>query len=139
MYQVNAPRVIHETLDGETIVIDTQAGFYYTAAGHASVIWLALVAGQAPQKIVDAYTAAGLIAQSEIHKFIKDLLDAELIVVAAGDHVISSVFSIPAIAGMDAPDLQFKCHSDLHELIEMDPIHEVDMSRGWPVQNKAEA
>jgi len=135
MYQVNSPRVVHETLDGETIIIDTQTGFYYTIASHASVIWSALVAGQRPQQIKDQYAAAGLIAPSAIHQFIEDLADAALIVAATTD-TSTSAFSIPSITDIAAPHLQLKRHADLQELIEMDPIHEVDVALGWPTQSK---
>ena len=135
MYQVNSPRVVHETLDGETIIIDTQTGFYYTIVGHASVIWSALVAGQQPQQITDQYAAAGLIAPSAIHQFIEDLADAALIV-AANIDTSTSAFVIPSITDIAASHLQLKRHADLQELIEIDPIHEVDVALGWPTQSK---
>ena len=38
-YRVNAPAVVDETIDGETVIIHLESGRYYSAAGVGSVIW----------------------------------------------------------------------------------------------------
>lgn len=135
MYQVNSPRVVHETLDGETIIIDTQTGLYFTVAGHASLIWSALATGHSPKQIAKAYQQASLINPSVIDSYVEELVGMRLIIAAAANHSEPD-FSLPPIAEFDVSSLQIKRHEDLQELIELDPIHEVDTELGWPIQSK---
>jgi hypothetical protein len=44
-YVINAPRIVHETIDDETIVIDFDSGTYYSARQVANRIWLWVAAG----------------------------------------------------------------------------------------------
>jgi len=122
MYQVNAPRVVHETLDGETVIIDTVTGLYYTAAGNAALLWQALAAGADP-----ATLAAGFDT-SAIEAFRDDLVASELIVPRAGGSVAMALPQLDAAL----PPPALTRHADLQELIELDPIHEVDTAQGWP-------
>ncbi|MBV2235045.1 MAG: PqqD family protein [Sterolibacterium sp.] len=141
MYQANSPRIAHETLDGETIIIDTQTGFYYTLDDHAVVVWQALVDGIAPERIADAYVQAGLFQPDAVRSFIDQLLKAELLVEAGNGSAASSgggTFSLPALSGNGAGTLVLKTHSDLQELIELDPIHEVDPTQGWPMKSSSD-
>lgn len=135
MYQVNSPRVVHETLDGETIIIDTQTGIYFTVAGHASVIWSALATGHSPKQIAKAYKDTSLINSSVIDSYVAELVGMGLLVAAASNHSDPEFF-LPPVAEFDVPGLQLKRHEDLQELIELDPIHEVDAELGWPIQSK---
>lgn len=134
MYQVNAPRIVHETLDGETIVIDTQTGLYFTVAGHGAAIWSALAAGTPPAVITAAYEAAGLLEPAAVESFVNQLVAAELLV-PAGAAGQDAEFVIPQLDNADVPVPELKTHADLQELIELDPIHEVDAAQGWPMQN----
>lgn len=123
MYQVNAPRVVHETLDGETVIIDTVTGLYYTAAGNAALLWQALAAGADPAGL----TATGCDAGA-IEAFRDDLVASELLVPRAG----GSVAMAPPELDAALPPPALTRHADLQELIELDPIHEVDTAQGWP-------
>lgn len=135
MYQVNSPRVVHETLDGETIIIDTQTGLYYTVDGHASAVWGALAGGVAGGHIARVYEAAGLALASAVQPFEAELVAAELLR-PAPDAAAPSAFTVPDMPGGDL-GLELKRHADMQELIELDPIHEVDPGQGWPMRNQA--
>lgn len=41
-YRVNMPRIAHETLDDETIVIDFEQGTYYSLSDVANWVWFLL-------------------------------------------------------------------------------------------------
>ena len=47
------PQIMHETIDGETIVIDLSTGTYYSLRGSGSAIWNAAAAGASHVGIVD--------------------------------------------------------------------------------------
>ena len=38
-YSLDPKRVVHETIDGESIVIDLASGNYHSLAGSGSAIW----------------------------------------------------------------------------------------------------
>lgn len=78
-----SPQVMHETVDGETIIIDLSSGTYYSLRGSAPEIWDALAQGAGSAAIVtaleDVYTAepgsieasvAGLVRQLESERLI---------------------------------------------------------------------
>lgn len=137
MYQANSPRVTHETLAGETIIIDTRTGYYYTGDGLTSVVWVALADGVSPDDIVATCEQAGVAHAADIRDFIQHLLATDLLVPAR--HAAGKVdFDASALASTTKRTLAFKVHTDLQELIELDPIHEVDPTQGWPVQNPQE-
>lgn len=136
MYQVNSPRIVHETLDGETVIIDTLTGLYYSITGHATVIWLALTRGAEPECVVCAYADAGLFEKDQVECFIRALVEAELITPNIAAHQ-SLLFSLPEGQGIVPAPLKLERYADLQELIELDPIHEVDVSQGWPIQAKS--
>ena len=127
MYQVNAPRVVHETLEGETVVIDTVTGLYYTAAGNAAQLWQALAEGADPAVLATACAEAGC-DKGAFEAFCDDLVASGLLVGRAGGSV---TVALPALDAALAPPALTR-HDDLQELIELDPIHEVDVAQGWP-------
>ena len=50
-FELDRRRVVHETIDGEVILIHMETGFYYSLEGPGSEIWDALVAGCGPDEI----------------------------------------------------------------------------------------
>ena len=133
-FKVNAPRVVHETLDDETIVIDTQSGFYYTARGAASAIWKAISEGQSPELIRAAYQRKGRqLPQAVLDGYVQQLSNANLII-PAETLTSGSAWNAPVHGSDQIETLDFECHEDMQGLIELDPIHEIDASQGWPFQ-----
>lgn len=132
MYQVNAPRVVHETLDGETIIIDTQTGLYYTVDGHASAIWNALADGIADKQVISTYEELAPELAGQVSGFVADLVNASLL--RLSDEAASPrPFALPPL-GSNTAAILLKRHADMQELIELDPIHEVDPAEGWPAR-----
>ena len=48
-YAIN-PQVIHETIDGETIIIDLTTGIYFSLQGTAPAIWNGIAVGGATSR-----------------------------------------------------------------------------------------
>ena len=44
-FRVNSPRVMHETIEGEVIVIDLTTGSYYSLRDASAEIWREIEAG----------------------------------------------------------------------------------------------
>src|SRR4051794_2981370 len=74
----NSPPVVHETLDGETIMVNLDTGTYYSLDPVAARIWLALEHGAAPAEITSA-VAAGAAADTDTVREAIDAFVAELL------------------------------------------------------------
>lgn len=123
-------QLVHETLDGETIVIDLAAGTYYSMEGSAADLWARLIAGQSL-----AESAATLAARhgadiaaltSAIADFHRQLFAQRLITepppAGSTAHGDLGTFEMP----------QIRVYDDLREHLLLDPIHDVERGSGWP-------
>lgn len=133
VYKFNAPRMIHETIEKETVVIDTETGVYFSITGSGYLIMQMLDQG-APMVDLAARLAAtfGIDAASlrpQVADFVAQLLTEEMIVPAeeAPGAVAALVF---ADGESYAPPILEK-FTDMHDLLLMDPIHDVS-DQGWP-------
>jgi hypothetical protein len=143
-YRINTPRVVHQTIDGETIIIDFNNGAYFSADGVGAVIWEQVAQNASVNDIVHALTQcyAGDHAniEREVERFLIELQRESLIVPLDGAPSAPRV--APAIADQNltarpafqAPSLLK--YTDMQDLLLLDPIHEVD-EQGWPIRKDA--
>ena len=139
---VNGPNVIHETIEGEAVIINLMSGRYYSLQGTAAEIWDLIGEGATVSVIVAAmagrYAAAGVDMQDVVISFLGRLREEELIRVEPASEPVGreiapakSITASPAqSSGFELPALQV--YTDLEDLLLLDPIHEVD-DEGWPV------
>ena len=126
----NTSRFPHETIDGETLLIDADTGHLLLLAGFASVLWGHLVNGTTIEGLGGAVDARfGAEAGAITRNFLSELRDAQLVVPATG--------AVPPAAAMPAWPDRFTApllerYDDIAKIIAMDPIHDVDTSVGWP-------
>ncbi len=136
-FQLNSPRVISETIQGETIIIHLGTGVYYSLRGSGAEIWDMLAAGADEQQVLaqlearyDAAPAelsaavSGLVEQLRAEDLISPLADADAPVEAAfasSESGERKAFQPPAI----------EKYADMQDIILLDPVHEVD-GEGWP-------
>jgi hypothetical protein len=118
--------VIHQTIDGEAVVINLDNGRYYAFNQRGSLLWNALAAGHS-----DAAVAAGSTGaeRAAIDRFVDELVEQGL-VHDAGAHSRSAAAPLPEItAALGEPRMEI--YTDMERLLPLDPLHEVD-ERGWP-------
>lgn len=131
--QINVPRVVHETIDGEVIVIDLATGTYFSLQGGAADVWALIAAGQSPDEMVPSLAVSynddsGSIGVT-LESFLNELKSEELVVKAGDETPQPGTTTTVSGNGNFAPYLEK--HTDMAELILLDPVHEVD-SMGWP-------
>ncbi len=133
-YSTN-PQVIHETIDGETIIIDLGSGTYFSLRGVAPEIWNGLAEGRSDEQIVAAlearYAADDVELGSVVSAFLADLAADQLIAPSDDSPPANLPDPPPAAerAQFAAPKLER--YTDMQEIILLDPVHKVD-SQGWP-------
>ena len=136
--RVNTPHVIHETIDGEVIVINLASGNYYSLRGSGASVWEILATG--PSGVDEVVTVAGGhfdASPDEIRAgvapFVEQLMAEELVVWGNGQRDGAGI-------GGAAPDVRqrfaapsLEKYTDMQDLVLLDPVHEVDAT-GWPQQ-----
>lgn len=135
-YTVDPGRVVHETLEGEVILIHLQSGNYYSLRGLGADIWSWLQAGVTEADIVGALQAR--YGQDEaiavgVSALLDDLMAEGLVERTDAPETAppAAVFGgAPAApADFEAPVLEK--YTDMRDYLLVDPLHDVD-ARGWP-------
>ena len=137
-YKINSPHIVHDTFDGETILVNLKNGNYYSFDKLGVVIWeliemnagLEKISGIFSQKFLDAAKKA----ETDVQAFIQNLLDEKLIVEDSGsatmdltDEQISE--KMKEFASYESPVMNK--YTDMQDMLLLDPIHDTD-EKGWP-------
>jgi hypothetical protein len=133
-YTINAPDVVAEDFNGQTVILNLSDGRYFNLGGIASPIWHNLLQGCTPQAIFDSLDQHQPELREEATRFIDQLIDLALIrrQTEAGDSLATAVNDVWS---EERP--QIEIFDDLAELIFADPIHDVDEQVGWPTPRPA--
>ena len=125
-YRICSEKLAHETIDGETIVVDKLKGLYYSLTGAAAHVWTLLDAGAPLPAIVAAFAAGASREEVEagVRAVIEELAREELIVPGGGTGAAAT-----AVGAWVEPKIEK--FTDLQTLLLLDPIHDVD-EQGWP-------
>lgn len=133
-YRVNAPKVIHETLDGETVIVNLDSGAYYSLEQAARAAWLAFAAGatlaETAEHLAKEFCGQRAAIEAETGVFLADLIKEGLLV--PGEITVAPILgeTEKGRPAYKAPVLGK--YTDMQELLLQDPVHEVDAAAGWP-------
>ena len=133
VYKFNTPRMIHETIDKETVVIDTETGVYYGITGCGYLIVQVLDQGADVSTLTARLAAAFRLAPDALHPVVESFvatLAAEALIVPVADAERIDVDPPDAADEPFAPPVLEK-FTDMRDLLLMDPIHDVS-DAGWP-------
>ncbi len=134
-YRVNAPKVVYEAFEDETVLINLDSGNYYSLAGSGALIWDRIVCGESVACVIEhlrgRFAGRNGIA-SAVEDFVRELVEDNLIVENSGEtakNMKQGKVEITTPPQFERPVLQK--YSDMQDLLLLDPIHEVD-EMGWP-------
>jgi Coenzyme PQQ synthesis protein D (PqqD) len=135
-YQVNSGPVIGEVIDGEAVIINLTTGNYYSLNESGATIWDSLGHPTSLDEIVARLTsrfdAPAEQVETDARALLEDLEREQLIVAAEENGALVQAGSEPALsarARYQPPRLEK--HTDMQDLILLDPVHEVG-EQGWP-------
>lgn len=139
-FSVEVDRVVHETIDGETIIIQLETGAYYSLVGPGAEIWSMLATGSSTDEVVAALQLRFQGTPQEfaeattelVHELRREALLEDNPAATQGEITTTGAViddSDGARAPFDWPTLQK--YTDMQYFLMLDPIHEVD-SIGWP-------
>src|SRR3954454_19960669 len=130
-FDVDPRRVVHETIGGETIVIQLETGTYYSLGGSGQEIWTMLAGGWSEDEVVAEmrrlYPDSQEVVGEAASAFARDLVREKLLTTAAPN----GNWHPPAGLSEGAPGRLFEApvlqkYTDLEYFLLLDPVHEVD-------------
>jgi hypothetical protein len=129
---VDTARCAADTVDGETLIIDTVSGHLRVLTGVAPVVWDRLLTPTDVDALAgEAAERYGPEAATAVRTLVADLRAAELLLEA--EHAPTDG---PAPQGLAWPETYaapgVEQYDDIAEIMLMDPVHEVDIAQGWP-------
>jgi hypothetical protein len=132
---VDTHRAAHESLAGETIVIDTISGRLLMITGFGSALWDGLVEGVDLERLFEEVGRHyGADATDAVVAFVDTLRSHEFLVDGA-EPLEDQAGSGPGLLGTWPDEFvrpTIETYDEIAEIMTMDPIHEVDPDLGWP-------
>jgi hypothetical protein len=134
-YTIDPLKVVHETVDGETILIHLQTGCYYSLTGSGAEIWTLMLAARPTDEIADELARRHGVDAAEVRSAVEELVLAlaheDLLVPnGVGPHAPPSP-APPVWQGSAWAEPKLEKYDDMQDFLLVDPIHEVDEG-GWP-------
>jgi len=136
-YVVDHTNISSEDFDGETVCVNFATGTYFGLGGAAGPI-LAYFASprtedEALQFVAGLYGVDTAQIQDEVRPFVGELIGQKLLIADDGREAPEAASqSMEVLSAYEAPRLEI--HTDLQELILLDPVHEADPEHGWPLR-----
>lgn len=135
-YSVNSGQVISEVIDGEAVMINMTTGNYYSLNETGAGIWDALERSATVDEVVSGLEARYDAPREQIEQAVRELvaeLEREDLIVPAADtgDARPAASAEPSRGGAAFAQPRLEKHTDMQDLILLDPVHEVGQA-GWP-------
>ena len=136
-FRVNSPNVIHETIEGEVILIDLKTGTYYSLRNAGAAVWQAIQDGAGEDGIAaelrSRYDASDEQIREAVRRLLAELEREGLVRADDGEAAPAATPSASDNGGARVPFAApvLEKHTDMQDLILLDPVHEVG-AEGWP-------
>jgi hypothetical protein len=130
----NGDRFAQETIDGETIVLDTVGGRLLLLRESAPLLLSIIGAGVTPQNMQEEISNRyGAEAAAQARDFVAGLAELGVFVAA---HIAEPSLEPKAVGAFDWPPSfvppVVEQYDDIADIITLDPIHDVEVDGGWP-------
>lgn len=129
-HELDSPAVISDEVGGETLAINLNTGAYFVIPPGALPVWAAVTQAVPARALLDGPDdprAEGLAA------YLQRLVEVGLVRPAA----TASEHGGP-VGAWQVTDLELMEHNEMADLLGLDPIHDVDVSVGWPQARPAD-
>jgi hypothetical protein len=135
-YVASERRVVHETLDGETVLVQLATGAYYSLRGSGAAAWERLAAGAAPAQVAAdlavLHGADEAQVLDDVLALVDRLLEEGLLEAASGAEPAGNGGPPPvSIAAGDWTAPTLEVFTDMKDFLLLDPLHDVG-DPDWP-------
>jgi hypothetical protein len=131
--QTVKPQVVHETVDGEVVIVHLDKGLYFSTVGVGACIWTLIQRGDDTDAIIEWATVTYPTidtAAAEVGNFLAELVKQELVREAESPVASEDELLLEPPEQYESPELQV--YTDMEDLLLLDPIHDVEEEQGWP-------
>lgn len=134
-YRINSENVMHETIDGEVVIINLDRGTYYSLDGVGACVWAYLEQGASVDGLVDRvatrYEGERDRMARSVGAFLERLHAEDLVATAQANGAGDGPVDPPGAERRAFLEPTLQKYTDMEQLLLVDPIHEVEES-GWP-------
>lgn len=136
-YKFNSPSVINETIEGESVIINLETGFYYSLDNIGAIVWDAIDKQLSAEEIIaglsQKYADEKQNIQATIAELIEELKKENLLVAFSENNPARTpaLYDVAKMAPATFVKPVLQKFGDMQDLLLLDPIHEVD-EQGWP-------
>ena len=123
--ELDAPTVISDEVGGETLAINLATGAYYVIAPTSLPVWRAISSG---------VPAASLIEGADDPRACALASFVEIVVAAGLLREAPAPVDLVEVGEWTADDLVLEEHTDMADLLGLDPIPDADENVGWPMR-----
>ncbi len=138
LLKINEPNVVHDTIDGETIILNLLTGNYFSLDGAGALIWDCIRDTGKWKPAIDILSRENPSLLEEIGQsvavFVESLKEENLLIpTSMNDNLdLSPELENRLVqAGRSYSKPVLNKYTDMQELLLLDPIHDVN-ERGWP-------
>ena len=141
-FKINKADVLHEVFDdGGIVVINLKTGKYYNFSNTSLYIWHLIEKefsdSQIIELIIHKYNIEPTKAKQSIAKFITELQQEYLLLEDSEqkeniENFNQEINNLKSSNKLDFTTPVLTIHTDMQDLLLLDPIHEVDDENGWP-------
>jgi hypothetical protein len=129
--KINAPDVLHESFGEESVIVNLRQGSYYSLSREGLCLWEEIAGGTSIESLLELAgrqaVNGAFLKPSSVIRFLRQLHEEHLVVIEGeswpvpADETNGDQETLPVLQKFE----------DLHDLLTLDPIHDVD-ERGWP-------
>lgn len=135
--EIAEPQCVAQDFEGEIVALNLASGIYYSVRDLGAVLWRDLAAGH-PVETLAALASGALGGPQPVLEFAAKTETEGLMRPAANTATPAGEPQLVAALGGGVPTaLVFEVYEDMKSLILLDPVHEVDETRGWPTLPKS--
>jgi len=130
MLYANVRQFPHDTVDGETVIIDSARGRLFLLTGSGPWIWQRMVHGATIESLASELESRfGADVGAQVRAFLASLQEHGMLTDEKQD--VPDGTDSPPLPEPFAPP-QLEKYDEISDIIAMDPIHDVDPTKGWP-------
>lgn len=130
-YQIEPKAIVHETIDSEVVIVNFANGNYYSLIGVSAFIWEILLTGPKTDEeihsaLLRTYRVDDGTAKRDISIFLTSLITEGLIKKLELKENNLPTIHLEAVGKKSYHAPVIEIHSDMREVIVLDPVHEID-------------
>jgi hypothetical protein len=132
-YCIDNTKISHERLGDEVIIINLVRGSYYSGSGTAADVWTLISSGVTVDQAVTALASVYGEDEAIVHRDVQSCVESleALEILTPGKNSKALVPILPAVARTEWVPPVFDEYTDMWDLLQADPIHDVT-DAGWP-------